>query len=238
MKKFILLIGFFSIMTAFGFENKEQLIIEKENEDVKITSKDVLANCCSLFDSEHYWEENTLIIIQRDTSVEKCHCMCYFDLISIFRDILPGNYKVQIWREELKKYNYPQDSLFFVAEADFEVLPNLQMPPYMYIFEQSDCNHSTYVEELPSPGYYPETQVFPNPVQNSAYFEIASIEDKEGIISVYDIYGRLCVYNNSAKIAKGNNHLRIDTAELAPGIYSGSFISGGEIVIFRFVVSK
>lgn len=240
MKKYILFFIFTACLNIFAQEKKETLLIEVNQDWVKITSQNVYANCCSLFETEIRQEDQMIIITQRDTSVQKCKCMCYFDFISEFRSMPSGTYKLQVWREELIKYHYPADSLYMVSESDFTVEQVLQMPPYAYFFKQGDCDHSADIEDemLPN-GYYPEKQVSPNPVNDFGFVEIEVDEYSTGDISIHDLFGRLCFNKSNITLSRGSNRVLIETNSLQSGIYSGTLTTNnGKVYIFKFVVSK
>ncbi|MFA6570944.1 MAG: hypothetical protein WCT77_06860 [Bacteroidota bacterium] len=116
---------------------------EVEKENVKIYNTDLKSQCCSEFYIEVRIEDKIITITERDTSQQKCRCMCNYDLDIAITQLRPGTYTTNIYREELKKYHYSYDTSYYIGNVQFEISTGLAMPPNTISFNQSKCHDTT-----------------------------------------------------------------------------------------------
>ena len=117
--KYLILIFFFSFITINAQIPAETLEINSQEDIVTFTNKNVHVNCCSIFLIEYELNGDTLNVTETDTSTIKCKCYCNFELQFSIQFLSPGKYTLNLYRQELKKYIYPEDTLTFVAQRQF-----------------------------------------------------------------------------------------------------------------------
>jgi hypothetical protein len=238
MKKyFFYFLIFFVGFSALKATDTEEFIIKVDGNDVTFIHKNLWANCCSLYEMEVSFDEenNKIIITERDTSKDKCHCMCLFDLETTINNLKAGDYTMAIWREELKKYMYPEDKLYQVWAGDFEIEFPANMPPIAINSDQSDCKGMTDVHLE-----YPLNQSLiasPNPANNDLHLDLQGAKGETAILLVFDISGK-AILKQEIKLTDGDNSVNISVKELAQGAYFGIIDIKGEISEFYFNVIK
>jgi len=231
---FLFLIISISTMKA---TDTEEFIVNVEDNNVTIIHKNLWANCCSIYETEVKIDDetNTIIVIERDTSEDKCHCMCLFDLETKINNLAIGNYKFEIWREELKKFMYSEDKLFKVWAGKFEITAGFNMPPIAMMFDQSDCKGMSEVNLD-----YPLNQsltVSPNPVNNNLQINLIGAKGETAKLLIFDIAGRI-IQTDEIKLANEENTIEISADNFAQGAYYGIIEIKGEISEFCFNIIR
>jgi hypothetical protein len=214
MKNSILI--FIIILNSLLFANDpESLDLKVEGTNSTVTDKNVYANCCSVFMMTYKTDENTFTVIETDTSTQKCKCMCHFDLEFHFNFLSSGSYRVEVFRQELSKFGYSQDTLIFIGYKEFVIINPLE-PPTNVFFKQSDCltqdNHETNNNNI--------TVIYPNPATDYLSF---SLSDYTGLIRIYNPLG--------IKILETEYSNQINIKVLSPGIYFIQLNSG----LYKFI---
>jgi hypothetical protein len=62
--------------------------------------------------------------------------------------------------------------------------------------------------------------IYPNPAKNYAVVGIKLSKPALADVSIYDLAGKLIYTNKSAKVEEGQNEIKINTSEFAPGTYN------------------
>ncbi|MBK7966285.1 MAG: T9SS type A sorting domain-containing protein [Bacteroidetes bacterium] len=60
--------------------------------------------------------------------------------------------------------------------------------------------------------------LFPNPVRDQTYLIINSEENKNWMVEIFDLAGKL-IYTETVSLQKGNNTVPISLHEIPPGVY-------------------
>jgi hypothetical protein len=79
-----------------------------------------------------------------------------------------------------------------------------------------------------------DMQALPNPSNGKFTVKFTSLENKEGVLKVYDSKGAL-IWSNSVKLAKGVNEQLINL-DLSQGIYNILFDSGEDSQTIRVII--
>jgi hypothetical protein len=217
--------------------DSEDFIIKVDGNDVTFIHENLWANCCSLFEMEVRIddENNKIIIIERDTSEDKCDCMCLFDLETTIYNLKAGEYTMEIWREELKRFMYPEDKLYQVWAGEFEIEFPANMPPIAILSDQSDCKGMTEVEfEYP---LNKSLMVSPNPVNHELHLSLQGALGETAMVYVFDISGKTLLQQEII-LSDGDNSVTISAKDFAQGAYFGIINIKGEISEFYFNVIK
>lgn len=186
MKAFFLLMAIlatFNLSFSQG-EKPETLSAEMKDGKVVIHQNNIFANCASVFKAETELSGNKLTIIQTDTSTQKAFCMCYFDIDYEFANLQPGNYTVELYRQEFIKYMYPRDTSYLVATLTFENTLAKPEQPITVSYLQGPCDNDTGIKPEILVGTVPE--IIPNPSWDDA---LISFETQDGGITEIMIYG-------------------------------------------------
>ncbi len=144
--KYLILIFFFSFITINAQIPAETLEINSQEDIVTFTNKNVHVNCCSIFLIEYELNGDTLNVTETDTSTIKCKCYCNFELQFSIQFLSPGKYTLNLYRQELKKYIYPEDTLILVAQKQFEAITN-KKPVVQFNYLQSPCGVNSVTDE-------------------------------------------------------------------------------------------
>ena len=240
MKKIfsILLVILFAYTALAQNKKAEEINIDIKNGEVIIEDNNIWANCAALYKTEITIEDKVIILTQTDTSVQKVRCMCYFDLTHTIRELPPGSYIVEIWRQELKKYNYPGDTLILIAKENIDVPPALQMPPVMLVTKQSECHG-----EVDVPNDYTrnidEIQVNPMPVSSSMRLSFELKHEGDIKLYIYNMLGRKIKELSYGGFPSGDNTLYLNLNGLPTGIYLGKLLLPDKTIkSFKLIKNK
>jgi hypothetical protein len=77
--------------------------IHVEGDDIVMHHYDVMYNCCAVIVVDFIDERPLLKLIERETypgALPPCFCLCPYDVNVRISDLLPGNYRVEVWNED------------------------------------------------------------------------------------------------------------------------------------------
>jgi len=94
-------------------------------------------------------------------------------------------------------------------------------------FSSTDTIVVTFVDctGIEENGSITSVNTYPNPSEGKFNIEFTNSSNKEVLLRIYDLSGRLVLSENS-KTAKGKNIIKIDAAEISPGVYILNMKSG------------
>ena len=81
-----------------------------------------------------------------------------------------------------------------------------------------------------------DMKIYPNPAQNEAQIDYASVDNSNGEITVIDINSRK-VYSEKVQLKTGDNKFFLNTSEYGNGIYFISFKSTETILVKKIIIS-
>lgn len=205
------------ILTA---QTKESIEVSVVEDAVTVINKSVHANCCSVFIIENNIIDYTIYITEIDTSTQKCRCMCFFDLSTKVSNLKMGNYTVNIYRRELKKYGYSYDTLIFIGSQEFTIKPDMAMPPVEFIFKQGECMNPVAVEETIGVGdIICDWALFPNPSDEIVNIRLTMKMKADVELSLFDELGRNLMLIFSGVLSEGEAMFHFNTTKLSSGLY-------------------
>jgi hypothetical protein len=228
----------FGFNFLFSAEKEESVDIEILDNNLTIIDKNIYANCCSEYEDEISIVDNTISIIQRDTSTQKCRCNCYIDLSHEIKFIQPGKYTVIIHREELQKYGYDQNRKLFIFKGDIEIDGSDEGFALSTLFEQSQCKTAT-TNDIELKPYVDEVEVFPNPAFSSVTIRFPVSEPQNINIKLFNFLGKEIRSIDLGYLTEGLHTYTINAENIPSGMYLGQLITqSGRSISFRIIWSK
>lgn len=122
----------------------------------------------------------------------------------------------------------------FLALEPGQTADTLSIPPEINNPVVIGINNPTPVNSDGSP-----FNCYPNPVQNTGFFEFSVEEYTEFLVELYDIQGRKVGVVIDKKLMAGNHRIQFDASELPSGIYfykalfNGKYLNNGKIVVVK-----
>ncbi len=199
--------------TAFA-QAPEQVFVRIDGDTVRVFNTDAMENCACQFRVTVQTAGSTVTVIERDTCRMKADCICRFDFEAKVTGLAQGTYTAEVYREYLKRYDYPLDTLVLIGVQTFAV----QAPsvPVSASAAAGPCHDLTAVDPPPHP---PERDVYvrPNPARGTAVLRWISTGDAGTEVLLYDAIGRLIATIYSGEARMGVNERIIDCSSLAGG---------------------
>jgi len=93
------------------FLGVDSLYAEIVGDTVNIWDVGACAYCSSVFDISVVQSNDSIVIVQTDTVFEKTTCDCLYNLRVGISGLPSGSYSTVVFRQKLKKYAYPFDTL-------------------------------------------------------------------------------------------------------------------------------
>ena len=81
-------------------------------------------------------------------------------------------------------------------------------------------------------------KIFPNPVNNVLTIEIATSQNEDAEITIYDINGKIILNNKVEKLSAGKNKIKLNTSLLANGTYFVKTTLATHSLLSKFLVVK
>lgn len=230
MKKIILIfIVFFTY-----FSNSEKIDVIQNENSIDLYIEDIYANCESKFASDIKIQNKNIIIVQTDTIPDKAYCNCYFDIqynISGINDIN----NIYIYRQELKKFNYPKDTLKLIFNKKLNFTGTNKINSVLnFHYLQSNCKSlsSNKVEK----NDFDDFKIIPNKFSSSIEIKFYLNESADINLKIFNMLGKEIINLNSASLKKGYNQLILNASKIPDGVYIGKIISSqGKIKSFKLI---
>lgn len=210
----IAFIFFLTIPSLFA----EKIDATMDGRALVVRVKDVIANCGSKFDDKIEITSKKIIITQIDTSTIKQRCECSYDLIHTIGNLPSGKYKIDVYREELRTYGYPEEKKFLVGSIEFEI-PNLGQKSGLNLdFRQTPCKASSKVN-LPAIPKNINLEIFPNPAKEDITVKF-NINSKSIVkLTIYNLIGKEVFSKDYKNIEEGVYIGRISLQNVPEGVY-------------------
>ncbi len=203
-----------------------------------VRNDNVEVNCCAKFSDKIEIKDKTIRITQTDTSSVKCRCMCNIDMYHYVAALQTGKYKIELYRDELKVYGYPEDRRILVGTTEFEIKSPINKTNSYFEFKQSPCKTNSK-SELPKISKYNDLSIFPNPSQGVINIKFNSLPNQEVRFVLYNFIGKE-VYSKEFDITQeGSYSYKLDLSNLPEGVYIGKTISrNGHSSAVKLIWSK
>jgi hypothetical protein len=220
------------------FLGADSLYAELAGDTVNLWDIGACGYCSSVFAISVQLSADSIVVVQTDTVVLKTTCDCLFNLRVGISGLLPGIYSADVYRQKLKQYGYPFDTLVFIGEVRFQFLPTASGNPKIESY-QSSCNPSSVPQpSLALPRQLVLHQNHPNPFNPSTTIKYELPNSSVVRLSVYDMLGReVTVLVNERKDA-GVHEVTFDATGLSSGVYfcrltAGSFVQTRKFLLIR-----
>ncbi len=216
---------------------RERFHVEVKGSSLSIRNTDVTVNCAAKFTASVEFSLNRIEIIQTDVSTQKMRCTCQVDLDIFLNQVNPGEYRLVIMREELKKYGYPKDSIYVVHSSDVKIRGTGSRLRSGITIEQSECKH--LAGRGANKSLENEIVVLPNLTNSTITLNFELQRDGDVTIQLYNFLGKKVATHQRNALSAGYNTLILPTKDLPPGLYIGKLTtSNGRVSTFRLTWSK
>ena len=88
---------------------------------VKIWNPNIYTSCGAKYIAFVSLSKDSIFLTERDTSTRHMLCGCYYDVNVSLTGLSPATYQILIYREQLKRYQYPFDTLMLKASFSLSV---------------------------------------------------------------------------------------------------------------------
>jgi hypothetical protein len=225
---------------SIAFAASDSVFVTFSGDTVNVWNTQVHENCAARFAfSTVFLDSNGIVITECDTVKAKANCTCTYDLCVSLVSFVPGNYTVMVYRQYLRQYMYPADTVVFIGSATFQ-RGGLASSSLMSKFYQSPCNARLSVqrEETTNEQFY-FSIAYPNPTNPSFVIRFQIPAEEHVTIEIFDLLGRKLTTPLDERRPKGAYEVRTD-----PGVFqsSGSYFcrltAGGSVETRKILVVK
>lgn len=241
-KNFIILLSIFltllvNIQIIFADEKIE---VGVDGKNLVIRDNDAILNCSAKIKDEIYLLNKTIKIIQTDTSSTHSFCECPMDIIHTIHNLQTGKYKIEVYREELKKFGYPNDKKYLVgtSEIDFQG-ENTKFSIY-YEFKQSSCKSSTKANNQSF--QIPKTlklEAAANTSKNELSVHFYTLKTVDAKFVMYNLIGKEVFSYEKKNIDEGLQSWNFFLPNIPSGIYLCKLIlSNGKSETIKLIWSR
>jgi hypothetical protein len=240
MIKFYSLIIVLVTIVSSGLYSQEKIDIKVDENLVNVRIINFNANCCSKFvqDFSINNNNNQIYLTIRDTSAQKCKCMCNFDLETNISQIPQGNYIIFIYIEELIQYGYPIDIKKLITKREIIVKDNYSKSPLSYDFKQSTCKSGTDVTITQSSSKE-FLEIFPNPSASKVTLKFNLKSKADITFKLLNFLGKEVYSTESKDLTSGYHNIQINVNDLPQGLYLGKLsASNGQSQSVKLMWSK
>ncbi|MBE2189764.1 MAG: T9SS type A sorting domain-containing protein [Candidatus Kapabacteria bacterium] len=235
----LILLFVFMILVPSTLLQSEQVAYTMKDNSLKVSIADLYTNCCSSYIGDYSinQEENTIRIVITDTSSKRCRCMCNIDLEYTVANIQKGKYKVFVYLDELKKFDYPKDIRRLISRHDIELAKECLEEEFQGKLKQSVCKTTNSVinrSEMKS-----EIEVFPNPSNSMVTIRFYLKERNDVEIKILNFLGKDLMTMEYTGLPEGVNTVSFSAGDLPSGMYLGKLMTkSGNVSSFKVVWSK
>ncbi len=233
MKLFLL---FLFLVSNNSLAKDDSVFVKIQADTVQIWNTNVSANCASRFSLKTEITGNRIVVTECDTLGPLATCFCIYDLHSSLTGLTAGHYSVAVYRQELKKYFYDQDTTIFIDSLEFTLGISSTLPKSV-LSKQSACHAAaSIVKEETNSETFLLLVNYPNPFNPSTVISYQLAIGGFVNLKVYDVIGNevATLVNEEQHAGKhsvsfdATNNNQLTTNRLSSGIYyyrlqAGSF---------------
>ena len=200
-----------------AFAGADSVYVQITGDTVKVWNANAVLNCCSgVIMINTTLSNDSITIVEHDTSRDICNCMCHFDLCDTLTGLPAGSYAIVVYRQY--RYSKP-DSLFFIGSTSFSFGGNgsglLKSAGY-----KSPCLHEVQVDngKVILPEQVSLSQNYPNPFnpQTSISFSLPTRSYVK--ITVFTAIGKEIATLMNQEQEAGNHSITWEP-DISSGIY-------------------
>jgi len=225
---------------TLAFAGKDSVYVQIINDTVKVWNVGVEENCCVAFIHEITIVNDSITVIEKDTSTSYCRCMCNFDLCATLIGISQGLYRVLIYRKyKIFDHGHTPDSLYFIDSTSFTYGGSGSM--FAAKSYQSACYDPTVKvkdEQNNVPTNTKLEQNYPNPFNPTTTIRYQLPVNSLVTIKVFNILGQeVATLVDEVKQA-GVYSVQFNARNLPSGIYTYKLNAGSFIDVKKFILIK
>lgn len=216
MKQILHIVFFLLLLVITVRADKIEAVMDGRTLVIRV--KEVVANCASKFDDKIEIIGKKIVITQIDTSTFKQRCECNFDLTHSIGNLVAGKYKIEIYREELKQYGYPEDKKYLIGIIEYDI-PNLgQKSGITLEFRQTPCKSLTKVNLSPTSKAI-GLEIFPNPGKDEISIRFNSASSSSARFVLYNLIGKEIYSKEFKNLDEGMFVAKINLQQIPEGVY-------------------
>jgi hypothetical protein len=205
---------------------------------VKIWNVNITSDCGSKYIASTSLLKDSIVVTEQDTSTRHALCDCFYDIKVSFTGLPAGNYQIVIYRQQLKKYQYPKDTMLLVASFSFSIAGTSAQQPSTKILA-SDCYKipvSVHQNQLAS--NYALLTSYPNPFNSKATIRYSLPQAVMVTLEVFDDVGRTVAKLVNEKQDAGEYSIQFDAGKLGSGVYICRLVAGNNLLTNKLVLLK
>ncbi len=207
-------------------------------DSVNIWNTNIYTSCGAKYIASIQFSHDSIFVTELDTSTRHATCGCYFDVKASVIGLGPGNFHVIIYRQQLKKYQYPQDTLILVGSVTVPFVGSITLLFYNKI-TIGDCHDTPVsVKETPIADSYALLTSFPNPFNPNTTIRYSIAQAEFVNLEIYDNLGRLTATLVNEKKARGEYNVQFRASSLPSGLYLCRLTAGTYVLTSKLVLLK
>jgi hypothetical protein len=208
------------------------------DDSVVIWNTNVHTNCGSLYVFDIAQSQDSIIIVERDTSMLIASCMCNFDLSVTLKGLDKGHYFVIVYRKLSPAYHSAES--LFVGATEFTIGKSSLI--YSLQSYQSSCGGSGQgvVIENESSGDFTFTllQNYPNPFNPATTINYKLPITSYVTLKVFDLLGREVATLVNEEMQIGEHSVQWNASGMPGGVYfyrlaTNGFLETKKMILLR-----
>jgi len=235
----ILIISLFTFIASnFAIAQFELYGAGVVGDTVKIWNTNIYTSCGAEFAASVALPKNSIIVTEQDTSTRHMVCGCYYDVNASLTGLTPGNYQIVIYRQQLRKYQYAEDTLILVASFSFSIAGEVAQQSSART-SASGCHEAPLsVHQSRAAGRYVVLTSYPNPFNPTATIRYSIREAAIVRLEVFNDAGRSIAPLVNEKKEAGEYSIQFDGSKLASGVYFCRLRAGSDQLTNKLVLVK
>lgn len=207
-------------------------------DSVKIWNTNIYTSCGAKYMASVLLSNDSILVTELDTATRHAICGCYFDVNVSVIGLAPGTYQVVIYRQQLKKFQYPKDTLILVGAVTVPFVGSRTLLFYNRI-AVSDCRQiPVAVDEICLAGTYALLASYPNPFNPTTTIRYAIAQAQTVNLAVFDDLGRVVATLVNEKKGAGEYSVQFDARSLASGPYFCRLRAGRNVLTNKLLLLR
>jgi hypothetical protein len=204
---------------------------------LKIWDINITSSCNSKYIASSFLTKDSIIVTEQDTSTLHAVCSCFYDINVALTGISTGNYQILIYRQQLKKFQYSNDTLLLVASFSISIAGNAQQSSTKIL--ASDCHSTpTSIHQNSVVSSYTLLMSYPNPFNPTTTIRYSIPQTALVTLKVFDDVGRIVATLVNEKKEAGEHSVLFDATKLGSGIYICRLITSDNVLTNKLVLLK
>ena len=207
-------------------------------DSVNIWNTNIYSSCGAKYIATINFGHDSIFVTELDTSTRRATCGCYYDVKASIIGLPPDTFHVFIYRQQLKKYNYAQDTLIFVGSVNVPFVGSIILLFYNKI-TINDCHDTPVsVKETSIAGSYALLTSFPNPFNPNTTIRYSIAQAEFVNLEIYDNLGRLITTLVNEKKDRGEYDVQFRASAVPSGLYLCRLTAGTYVLTSKLVLLK